>query len=92
MSSHVVGFRPPDKKWEEMKLVWEACERTGVEIPKKVLEFFDHEDPAGKPGMSMNLMDTDAVKEYHEEAVQGFEVDLTKLPKDLEIIRFYNSW
>jgi hypothetical protein len=32
------------------------------------------------------------VKPWHDDMQEGFEVDVTKLPKDVTIIRFYNSY
>jgi hypothetical protein len=94
MSTHVVGFRPPDAKWREMKKIWDACEAGGIDIPDKVLEFFQHETPdeAGVEVEQDELENLGVVKEWCDEGCQGFEVDVTKLPKDLHILRFYNGF
>lgn len=49
MSTHVVGFIPPDEKWQKMKAVWDACRAAGVEVPEDVCDFFEggEPDPAG---------------------------------------------
>lgn len=91
MSTHVVGFRPPDEKWEKMKNVWESCHRAGIEAPKEVCEFFEWEEP-DKNGVIVEIENTDAVKEYNKDMREGFEVDIDKLPKDVKIIRFYNAY
>jgi hypothetical protein len=90
MSTHVVGFRPADKKWHQMKKIWQDCEAADVPIPKEVLEFFDHEDPADKPGAEVELKD--ALREWHGDGRSGYEVDIMKLPPDVKILRFYNAW
>lgn len=90
MSTTVVGFRPADDKWKKMYAVWSNCEAAGVAIPKSVMDFFNGEDPGDKPGMEVPL--GEASKEWNSDWGQGYEVDVTKLPKDVTIIRFYNSW
>ena len=90
MSIHIVGFRPADGKWREMKTVWEACEKAEIEIPQEVLEFFDHEDPTNKLGMEILL--EDAISDHNEEAQNGYQIDIEKLPKGVRYIRVSNSW
>lgn len=91
MSTHVVGIKPPDEKWKEMKKVWDACEKAKVDVPKEVDDFFDGIDPDPK-GVIVELDAKKGVKEYNAESQQGLEVELDKLPKGIKIIRFVNSW
>lgn len=93
MSSYVVGFRPADKKWEEMLAIWNMCKKAKVAIPEEVIDFFDDCDPNGKPGLDVSLPE-DAVEEYnHDKHCQsGYTVDVSKLPKDVRYVRFINSW
>ena len=94
MSTHVVGIKPPDAEWRRMKKVWDACKEAGISAPGEVYEFFEGEAP-DDVGV---LVDEDklgkAVEEYNSDSdpSSGFEVDLTKLPKDVKKIRFYNAW
>ena len=91
MSTHVVGFRPADEKWNKMKKIWNACESAGVEIPKKVDDFFNNEAPGDKPGIEVELKS--AVRPWSSKfAEEGYEVDIAKLPPDVKVIRFYNSY
>jgi len=89
MSTHIVGFRPPDEKWKAMKAIWDACRKADVSVPREVDDFFNGEvpDPAG-----VEVPLKEAVRDWGDESRDGFEVDVTKLPKDVTIIRFYNSW
>lgn len=91
MSTHVVGFRPPDKKWEKMRKVWESCVEAGVEPPDDVVEFFGDEEP-DPAGVEVDLEECGAATEYSAEGRDGYEVDVTKLPKGVSIVRFVNSW
>jgi hypothetical protein len=89
-STHVVGFRPADEKWNKMKAVWNACESAGVEIPKEAMDFFDSVAPGDRPGAEVEL--GEALQEWEDDSRQGYELDVTKLPPDVKVIRFYNSW
>lgn len=89
MSTHVVGFRPPDKTWKRMKIVWDACAAADVPVPTEVMEFFGDEAP-DSAGVEVGL--GDAVKDFGREGVAGFDVILSKLPGSIDRIRFYNSW
>ena len=93
MNTHVVGFKPADEKWKKMKTAWDACERAGVEIPDEVLSFFNHVKPDER-GVEVEIEKLDCVKAYRREGggANGFEVDVKKLPPDVTIVRFYNSY
>lgn len=89
MSTHVKGFRPPDDTWVQMKAIWDACESAGVEVPQKVCDFFNGETP-DDTGMEIDI--DVASSEWRDEYREGIEIDLSKLPKGLKVIRFYNSY
>lgn len=90
MSTHVVGFRQPDAKWQKMKDAWDACEDAGVPIPEAVSDFFDGENPEDSPGMTVSL--GSALTEWSGNSRGGYEVNITKLPIGLKIIRFFNAY
>ena len=87
MSTYVVGFRPPDKKWKEMKEVYDACVKAKIGIPEDVNKFFgfNHPDPKG---IEVEIPH----KEYNCEMGGGVEIEVSKIPKDIAFIRFYNQW
>lgn len=89
MSTHVVGIKPPDEKFEQMLEIYQSCEKAGVSIPKEVLEFFNYEEP-DEAGVIVNIQDTSAVDDLGGNS--GYEVDVTLLPPDIKIIRFFNSY
>ena len=91
MSSHVVGFKPPDDKWKKMKKAYDACIEAGINVPENVEEFFNYEEP-DDAGVEVELEEHACCKEYNADMRQGFEIDVSKLPKDVKIIRFYNSY
>lgn len=91
MSTHAVGFVPPDENWDKMKAVYNACIEAGVDVPDNVEKFFDYNNPNNVPGFEVDL-EGNAAKEWADNYRQGFEVDLSKLPENVKFIRFYNSW
>jgi hypothetical protein len=70
-----------------MKSIWESCDKAEVPEPKEVTEFFQGEDPGDKPGQEISL--EAAMKEWNTDYAIGYEIDVTKLPKGLKIIRAY---
>jgi len=87
MSTHVLGIRPPDEKWRKMKQVYESCIEMDVEIPPEVWKFFNDEEPDDK-GVRVEIPHED----WGDESSEGLEIDVAKIPADVKIIRFYNSW
>jgi len=75
MSTFVLGFKPPDNKWKEMKAVWDSCEKADIEIPDEVEEFFDGEKPDAA-GVEIDLENDDCCKEYNEDMRDGFEIEI----------------
>jgi hypothetical protein len=92
MSTSVIGIKPPDAKWKKMKAARDACLAVGATLPTEIRDFFED----GKPdelGVVVRQRDLgDAVREWKEDMASGYEVDLTKLPKDVTILRFSNRW
>ena len=91
MSTHVVGFKPPDEKWHKMKAVYDACKTAKVSPPKEVSDYFDGCAPDDS-GVEVTLQGKPCVSEYKDDSSHGYEVDIRKLPPDVTIIRFYNAW
>lgn len=99
MHSYVKGVKPADAKYKKMLAIYEACQESQVSLPKEVAEFFDGDngeapDPKGVV-VSLNPSKNGPVQEWRDEnndMLEGFEVDITKLPKDVTIVRFVNSY
>lgn len=96
MSTHIIGIKPPDAKWRTMKEVYDACKGAGVGLPIEVQRFFEKDiENYGAPdpkGVLTEIEEGGAVTVYGDDSQSGFEVDVTKLPPDVKIVRFYNSW
>jgi hypothetical protein len=91
MSTHIIGFKPPDDTWKKMKTVWDACQAAKIPVPGKVEEFFNY-IPPDNCGVEIELEKHPCCKKYTDKAQEGFEITIVNLPKDIKIIRFYNSW
>jgi hypothetical protein len=94
MATHVIGFKPPDEKWRKMKAIWDACMAARVDPPKEVDEFFGGEPPddSGVEVDERKLIECGAIREWKEEMRSGFEVDVSKIPDDVAVIRCHNSY
>jgi hypothetical protein len=87
MSTEVIGIRPADEKWKKMKAVWDSCKKAGIEPPEAVDDFFDGEEP-NPDGIEVEIKS----HPYNASSMNGFDVHLSELPKDVKIIRFYNAY
>lgn len=88
MSMHVIGLKPVDEKWLKFKAIWDACESAKVKVPKEIVDFFDDCYPRDDTGIEVDI----DFKKYNDDMREGFDVDISTLPKDVKIIRFYCSW
>lgn len=94
MSSSVVGVRDLDGTFAKMAAVKEACEDAEVDYPDLVKQYFKY------PGEDIEYLKSEmesmdisaAVTERNEDAVNIWEVDLSKLPEGVKKIRFSNSY
>ena len=66
MSTHVIGFKPPNAKWKKMKKAWDACVAANVGLPLEVDEFFDGSVPDDN-GVEVRLKDEDCCIERRAE-------------------------
>lgn len=91
MSTHVTGFKPADEKWHRMKAIADACDIAGVSWPPEVADFFGDELP-DPSGVAVEIQRLPCCREWSDDCESGFEIDVSKLPADVKIVRFYNSW
>ena len=91
MSMHVIGYMPADEQWNKMKAAWDACTAAAVDPPKEVFAFFDYTPPGDAPGKEVKI-DGVGAREWKDQSREGYEVDVTALPKGVRFVRFYCSW
>ena len=89
MSTHVIAFRPPDAQWQKMKAIWDACVAGNVDLPEQVSEFFDGEAPDAQ-GVKIDIRAL--LDPWQDNGDEGYELELARLPADVSVLRFYNSW
>ncbi len=87
MSTHVIGFKPPDEKWAAMKKIYDSCKEAGIHPPQEVNKFFDYQDPDPN-GVEVEIPHS----EWSDDMETGIEICIDKIPKDVKIVRFYNSF
>lgn len=90
MTSHVTGYGPTDEKWGKMANAYHACRTAGVDPPDEIYDFFYGSPPTDLPGKKIDI--SGAVQAFQGEDEDGFDVDLEKLPKEVGVIRFCNSY
>lgn len=89
MSTHVVGIRPADDRYKSMLAIYDSCRKLGISTPKEVDKFFNYETPEPN-GVVVDIKD--ATTAWKNDYCLGLEVDVSKLPPDVKIIRFFNVW
>lgn len=103
MSTHVKGIRDlshPNMQ-KHLKVV-EACIDAGVPVPEDTKKFFGPTDedpdnlaPGNFDSFLCEIESTDlgeAARDWKNEYEEGIEVEVAKLPPEVKVIRFYNSW
>jgi hypothetical protein len=91
MTTYVYGIAPADDKWRAMKAIWDSCTAAGVAIPDEVTEFFNGEPPEPN-GVKIDLRENHGVMKFEHDSTEGLLVDLDKLPKQVRLLKFCNSW
>ncbi len=86
MSIRVYAIQPADEKWFKMKEIWDKCKEMDIYPPKEVEQYFDLEYP-DSDGKLIDITEQEYVKEYTAEMVDGYEIDISKLPKNTKLIR-----
>lgn len=88
MSTHVIGFAEPDEEFKKKIAAYRALEAAGEEIPDSLNEYFNWEEP-DEAGLEVELETTEWSDNNYRD---GYELDLSKVPKHVKKLRFYNSW
>ena len=91
MTTHIIGFQPPDEVLLKMKAVWDACVAANTRIPDEVQIFFNYAPPDDR-GVEVALSEQFGLREWHSDGREGYEIELAKLPANVTHLRFYNSY
>lgn len=93
MSSWVVGVRDMDGKFKEMLEMKRLCEEKGFSYPKEVEVYFgglvrESEKCIFNEMLSIKI----PYKEYMDDGIGVFEVNVKDIPKEVKTIKFINSY
>lgn len=91
MSSHIIGFAPPDATWHKMKAVYDACKTAKVPVPTEINEYFDYRTP-DESGVEVRIPESLIRNFSPYDGADGWEVDITTLPKNVKFLRFVISY
>lgn len=96
MSTHIQAFIPDqDAEYKRHKIVLLVCSDAKVSLPEETAQYFGSKvaDKALlEEKLQIMLTKGEHYVDYDEDMCQGFEVDLTKLPKGVTKLRFFNSY
>lgn len=97
----ILGVVPNDADWKRMKNVYDACKDAGVSVPDEVEKFFDYTKP-DESGAIIQFREWEdesskssphvAITKWRAECSDGYEIDLSKLPTKVKLLRCYISY
>ena len=91
MSTHIEAFTPDtDREYKKHLEVYVMCDKLGVSLPKETEKYFNGDIPEER--LRIELEKGEHYNDWFEDSSEGYEVDLTKLPKGVTKLRFYNNW
>ena len=87
MSTHtyVEGYQAADELWHKMKAIWDDCDDLGIQPPDAVIDYFNDTYPGDAPGRVIFESSDQCVKEFNDDGISGYEIDLSKAPMDSRI-------
>lgn len=92
VSLHIEGIKPADSDFKKKYDAYKACISAEIPLPAELNSYFNYvpPDPLGVK-VSLRYSNDEAIKasitEYHGDYSGGYDIDLTKLPKDIKILR-----
>lgn len=89
MVSYIQGLKPKTEEYEKKLQIYKLCKEINIDPPREIEEFFNGE--VCEVGIIAELP-AGTLVEYEDDCREYFEVDLTKIPKDVTKIRFVNSY
>ena len=93
MSSHVTFLRSQDNPhYKRMLKIKYACEEAGVNYPEEVDEYFGGYGIDNQDEYPLEVSARGVEKEYRAEMEEGFEIKVSDIPEDVDVIRFVNSY
>ena len=99
-STHVILLREKDELWEKNIRALEALKDAGVrELPIELREYFRYSDVDDAWSCREEALEIDqkqcpegCVEEYNADMSDGFDVDVSLLPKGVRTVRVFTSY
>jgi hypothetical protein len=92
MSTYATGFIGKDSRWDKMETIYNNCVEMEIDIPTEVSDYFNDEEPSAIDSVGIPVEIDEAVTEGGDEDRTFLEIDMGKLPKNVNKIRVYNSY
>jgi hypothetical protein len=95
VSTYLQAFRDLDGKFKKMMEAKKYCDKNNLSYPKEIKEYFGELLDQNDKDIEDEMAEIDienVIEEYKEEMSEGFEIELSKLPKEVKKIRFINSY
>lgn len=93
MSVYVHGIRPVTEEYSKKLDIYRSCKELNIQPPEELLEYFEYESHPCEDGIVIDLpsgLMTHSTSMQH--CSDYYDVDLTKLPKDVVKVRFEISY
>jgi len=93
MYSYVKGLTSKDnEEYKRHKAVLDACVNAGIkDLPKETAEFFGSSYP--DPCITEEVLEREIkVIERQDDTRIHYEIKVSEIPSDVDVIRFTNSW
>lgn len=87
MKAYVLAFKKKDEKYEKMAAIYDACSVAGISSPREVVDYFCDNSPEEYQCLYDAIPD-ESIMNYSSTKGHIIQVDLSKLPEHISVLRF----
>ena len=96
MSTHIVISKDETEKHKQMRDVYRACDKAGINAPEDVLKYFDYleiEEVENMTGAEPESVDIDKLRTQSGDGTDSYRVDMEVMVNaGWKYIEFSNCW
>ena len=96
MNTYIKGVRDLDGEFKRMMDMKKLCDSKGFSYPKEVMEYFGsligESDAYIREEMETIDLPKDLVIESQDDSREFFDIEIDRIPKEVKILRFVNSY
>lgn len=93
MSVYVHGIRNITEDYRKKLNIYKSCKELNIKPPEELLEYFEYESYPCEDGIIVDLPDDSMTHSTNmQHCSDYYDVNLTKLPKDVIKVRFEISY